>query len=72
MAADDCKLYVVHGTAAGIRCQVFFYDSFRSPVKAGGQDGKCCSIENGFDELVIGHSIYLCEKLFLTWDIYPV
>ena len=29
------------------------------------------SIENGFDEPIIGHSIYLCEKLFLTWDIYP-
>ena len=32
---NDCKLYVVHGTAAGIRCEVFFYDFFQSPVKAG-------------------------------------
>ena len=32
---------------------------------AGGQAGKSCSVENSFDELVVGYGcIYLCEKLF--------
>lgn len=40
----------------------FSFGFLRTPADAGGQAGKRCNTENSFDELVVRHRIYLCEK----------